>query len=81
LAATWSNGKEAVDMAQRRQYELIFMGCRIQHAAGPRVSIVAVTAHVVKGAREECLAAGMDDYLTKPAPPSAFEEMLRRWSP
>jgi CheY-like chemotaxis protein len=89
------NGREAVEMAERLPYDLIFMDCRMpemdgyeasreirsRRAAGTHVPIVALTAHAVMGAREECLEAGMDDYLTKPARPADLERMLRRWSP
>jgi len=88
------NGREAVEMAGRLPYDLIFMDCRMPEMdgyeasrkirsrarAGPRVPIVALTAHAVNGAREECLQAGMDDYVTKPVRPADLERMLRRWS-
>jgi CheY-like chemotaxis protein len=89
------NGREAVEMAERFSYDVIFMDCRMpemdgyeasrrirEHAAArAHVPIVAVTAHAVSGAREECLDAGMDDYLTKPVRPADLERMLRNWSP
>lgn len=44
-----------------------------------RVPIVGVTAHVLDGDREACVAAGMDDYLTKPISIDRLEEMVQRW--
>ena len=87
------NGREAVRMAQQFTYDLIFMDCRMPEMDGyeacrqirlrqtaSRVPIVALTAHAIKGAREECLQTGMDDYLTKPVRPADFERMLMRWA-
>jgi PAS domain S-box-containing protein len=89
------NGREAVKMAEGFPYDLIFMDCRMPEMDGyeacgeirlreigeRHVPIVALTAHAVKGAREECMNAGMDDYLTKPVRPADFARMLARWIP
>jgi CheY-like chemotaxis protein len=43
--------------------------------------IIAVTAHSLKGDEDRCLAAGMDDYMSKPISPEKFGAMLERWLP
>jgi CheY-like chemotaxis protein len=77
------------------QYETIFMDCgmpvmdgyaatgeiRLRQKTDSRVPIVALTAHAVGNAREECLAAGMDDYLAKPVKSGDLERALAKWCP
>jgi PAS domain S-box-containing protein len=87
------NGLEAIEMALGRHYDLILMDCRMpemdgyaatreirsREEEGARVPIIALTAHAVTGAREECIAAGMDDFITKPLLPGDLEKVLMRW--
>jgi two-component system sensor histidine kinase/response regulator len=75
------NGKKAVAAACAEEFDLIFMDVqmpemdglsatgeirRIEAATGRHIPIVAMTAHAIRGDRERCIAAGMDDYISKP---------------
>ncbi|WP_309085093.1 response regulator [Chelativorans sp.] len=89
------NGREAVEAYESLAPDLVLMDIsmpemngleatcairRIEERGGRRVPIIAVTAHALKGDRERCLEAGMDDYLAKPVSPRALFEKIERWS-
>lgn len=89
------NGMEAVASFDSGKYDYIFLDCqmpeldgyaaariikKLQNQRGTAVPVIAMTANVMEGNREECLAAGMDDYLAKPIEPVELEKMLRKWS-
>lgn len=65
------DGREATRRIRRREQQ--------RHVAP--IPIIAVTAHAFEGDREECLAAGMSDYLTKPFAERDLSAILHRWAP
>ncbi len=86
-------GAAAVEAARSGRYAAVLMDCQMpemdgyeaarrirsaESATGRRLPIVALTAHALAGDRERALAAGMDDYLTKPIRREALAEALRR---
>jgi len=89
------NGRLAVEAWARGSYPLILMDCQMPEmdgysasrrireleGAGPRVAIIAVTAHALVGERDRAIAAGMDDYVTKPLDHRLLKQALERWWP
>lgn len=89
-----NNGVEGVAAIQRNHYDLVLMDCQMPELDGyeatrliraggiqANIPIVAMTANVMQGDREACLAAGMNDYLPKPLDRQALEAMIKRWLP
>jgi CheY-like chemotaxis protein len=90
-----SDGLEAVARVDPERHDAIFMDCqmpnldgyeataRIRATApdGRHIPIVAMTAHAFAGDRERCLAAGMDDYLSKPLRSEDLDPVVERWLP
>ena len=89
------NGREAIAALEKSAYDLVFMDVQMpvmdgfeataairsgQTAiANPKIPIIAMTAHAMKGDRERCLEAGMDDYIPKPIAPKAIAAVLDKW--
>jgi len=89
------SGKKAIELFQKEPYDLILMDCKIPDMDGYEATkqirqlefaehaptIIAVTADAMKTAQEECLAAGMDDYISKPVNKEKLYALLREWLP
>jgi two-component system, sensor histidine kinase and response regulator len=93
-ATAVSNGLEALDAVSKCNYSLILMDCQMPEmdglqatreirkrelVTGEHVTIIALTAHAMTSDRTECLAVGMDDYISKPVSLKRLAEVLKRW--
>jgi signal transduction histidine kinase/CheY-like chemotaxis protein/HAMP domain-containing protein len=85
------NGKEAVEAVRKRCYDLILMDIQMPEMDGHEATrtirregydlpIIAMTANAMKGDREKCLDAGMNDYLAKPVNPKELLAKIEHWS-
>ena len=89
------NGNEAINALKIRQYHIVLMDCQMPEMDGyeatriirsheegiknPDIPVIALTANALKGDREKCMAAGMDDYLSKPIDPMVLKDKLEKW--
>ncbi len=94
-AASADSGESALERCQQQHFDVVFMDCQMPGMDGYRATealrkqeheqararqlVIAMTANALKGDRERCLAAGMDDYLAKPVKLDVLAAMLERW--
>ena len=94
-ATVAEDGAEAVELCTRARFDLVLMDMQMPGMDGlqatvciraldspmRRVPVIALTANALQGDRERCLAAGMDDYLTKPFNAEQLAAMIDQWLP
>ena len=88
-----NNGKEALTALNTAHYDIVLMDCQMPELDGYEatgqirgslekykdIPIIAMTANAIKGDRERCLAAGMNDYISKPLKVRELIDILSRW--
>ena len=91
-----ANGREALDALEREAYDVVLMDCmmpemdgyeatlrlraREQATRAPHLPVIALTASASRGDLDKCMAAGMDDYLSKPYTVEALKSKIARWA-
>ena len=91
-----TDGREALTRVKAGNFDLVLMDVQMpeidgfeataairemEKAKGGHIRIIAMTAHALKGDRERCLAAGMDDYLSKPINRMELYSLIEKYSP
>jgi signal transduction histidine kinase/DNA-binding response OmpR family regulator len=90
-----SNGHQAVVALSQKPYSMVLMDCQMPEMDGfeatgeirnpasgvlnHQIPIIAMTANAMRGDREACIKAGMDDYLAKPFQPQELKDILEKW--
>jgi CheY-like chemotaxis protein len=86
------DGRQALEALERRHYSVVLMDCMMpvmdgfeataairQGEKGRHTTIIAMTAYAMPGDKERCLAAGMDDYISKPVDWEQLRRVMTRW--
>ena len=86
------DGQAALDILARENFDAVLMDCQMpvmdgfeaarrirEQAALSRLPVIAMTANVMEGDREKCIAAGMNDYIGKPVVEADLKKTLSRW--
>jgi CheY-like chemotaxis protein len=92
-----ANGLEALHALEAERFDVVLMDCQMPVMSGfdatrairaessrvhdRTIPVIALTANAMDEDRDQCAAAGMDDYLSKPFSPDALEAMLEKWLP
>jgi PAS domain S-box-containing protein len=91
-----NNGLEAIEALEKKEYDLVLMDVQMPEMDGLEatknirnkessvlnhdIPIIALTAHAMKGDKEHCKEAGMNDYLSKPINPKSLVRIIEKWS-
>ncbi len=90
-----ANGQEALDRLKQQNYDIVLMDCqmpvldgyetthairKLEISSHHKTIVIGLTANAMKGDREKCLAAGMNDYLSKPVALEELSDMLYTWA-
>ncbi len=89
---TAENGRIALEILEQKSFDMIFMDVQMPEMDGFTATghireseklrdtpVIAMTAHAMKGDRERCIEAGMDDYISKPVKAAAIHDMVMKW--
>ncbi|CAN5552851.1 hypothetical protein BH10CYA1_BH10CYA1_25240 [soil metagenome] len=89
------SGRKAIEELKLVNYQLVLMDCQMpdmdgfettkvirksETMTGKHIPIIGLTAHAMEGDRDKCIAAGMDDYLSKPTSLDKMSKMLAKWT-
>ena len=87
------NGERAISALKQKTYDVVLMDCQMpvldgyeatqrirQHPEWASLPIIAVTANVMQGDKDDCLTAGMNDYITKPYNKHELQAMIEHWA-
>ncbi|MDK8464141.1 ATP-binding protein [Marinobacter sp. SS13-12] len=88
------NGKRALEALKSGKFDVVLMDCQMpvmdgyeatrairENPAWRDLPVIAVTANVMQGDRDDCLECGMNDYITKPYNPADLKSVIDRWAP